>query len=108
MTSVAPCLNRALPQRMRSPAYEPAHCIVCGHSQSVVVAEGDDIRAEVELLWAFHQRRLKPGTPVNRLRDRVAFSQDPPLRLVACSDCGLLYRNPAERAFEVESLYARD
>ena len=45
---------------------------------------------------------------MTRLRDRVAFSQDPPWRLVACRECGLLYRNPAERSFEVESIYARD
>jgi SAM-dependent methyltransferase len=66
------------------------------------------MRREVEALWEFHQKRLKPGTPVARLRDRVAFSQDPPWRLVACDECGLLYRNPVERAFEVESIYARD
>ena len=30
--------------------------------------------------------------------DRVAFSQRAPLRLVRCSDCGLVYRNPVERA----------
>jgi SAM-dependent methyltransferase len=93
---------------MRSPSYEPGHCIVCGHAQSTLVADADDMRREVEALWAFHQRRLKPETPVARLRDRVAFSQDPPWRLVACDDCGLLYRNPAERAFEVESTYERD
>jgi SAM-dependent methyltransferase len=93
---------------MRSPAYEPARCIVCGHSRSKVVAEAEDMRREVEALWEFHQRRLKPNTPVTRLRDRVAFSQDPPWRLVACDQCGLLYRNPAERAFEVESIYERD
>lgn len=93
---------------MRSTSYEPAHCIVCGHAESTVVAEADEIKREVESLWAFHQRRLKPDTPVTRLRDRVAFSQDPPFRLVACSECGLLYRNPAERAFVVDSLYARD
>lgn len=90
------------------PSYELAHCIVCGHSQAELVADIEDIRREIEALWAFHQRRLKSDTPVTRLRDRVAFSQDPPWRLVACSDCGLLYRNPAERAFEVESIYARD
>jgi SAM-dependent methyltransferase len=28
--------------------------------------------------------------------------------LVACRECGLLYRNPAERSFEVESIYERD
>src|SRR6185436_15550798 len=57
---------------------------------------------------AFHEKRLRASTPVARLRDRVAFSQDPPWRMVACRECGLLYRNPAERAFEIESLYERD
>jgi SAM-dependent methyltransferase len=99
---------RAIWCRMKSPSYEPGHCIVCGHAQSEVVAEAEEIRDEVEALWAFHGRRLKPGTPVERLRDRVAFSQHPPFRLVACADCGLVYRNPTERAFELESSYARD
>jgi SAM-dependent methyltransferase len=93
---------------MPSPAYEPAHCIVCGHAESEVVAEAESIRREVELLWEFHEHRLKPGTPTERLRDRVAFSQHPPLRLVACTECGLVYRNPTERAFELETVYARD
>jgi SAM-dependent methyltransferase len=93
---------------MRSPSYELARCVVCGHADAEVVADEDDMRREVEALWAFHEKRLRAGTPVTRLRDRVAFSQDPPWRLVACRDCGLLYRNPAERAFEVESIYARD
>jgi SAM-dependent methyltransferase len=73
-----------------------------------VVADEDEIKREIESLWAFHEARLKPGTPVSRLRDRVAFSQDPPWRLVACRECGLLYRNPVERSFELESIYARD
>lgn len=90
------------------PSYEPARCIVCGHAESSVVADAEGMRGEVEALWEFHQRRLKAGTPVSRLRDRVAFSQDPPWRLVACDECGLLYRNPVERAFELESIYARD
>jgi SAM-dependent methyltransferase len=93
---------------MRSPSYEPSHCVVCGHAESELVADDEAMRREVESLWAFHQKRLKEGTPVTRLRDRVAFSQDPPWRLVACRECGLLYRNPAERAFEVQSIYERD
>ncbi len=93
---------------MRSPSYELAHCVVCGHADAELIADENDIRREVEALWAFHEKRLRPGTPVTRLRDRVAFSQDPPWRLVACRECGLLYRNPVERAFEVESIYARD
>lgn len=94
--------------RVSSPAYEPAHCVVCGHAQSVVVAEFDDIRAEVEALWEYHQRRLRADTPTARLVDRVAFSERPPYRLVQCVDCGLVYRNPAEREYELRSIYTRE
>jgi SAM-dependent methyltransferase len=51
---------------------------------------------------------MKPGAPVEQLRDRLAFSQHPPFRLVQCSECGLVYRNPAERLHEVEMAYAGD
>jgi hypothetical protein len=81
---------------------------VCGHAQSTVVAEFDDIRAEVEALWEYHQRRLRAGTPPERLVDRVAFSERPPFRLVQCVDCGLVYRNPAEREYELRAIYDRD
>jgi SAM-dependent methyltransferase len=90
-----------------SPSYEVARCVVCGHTDSVVVAEADDIRAEVELLWEYHERRLRPETPASRLMDRVAFSEPPPLRLVRCNECGLLYRNPVERPRELTEMYAR-
>lgn len=88
------------------PAYEFAHCIVCGHTDADVVAEAEDLRREVESLWEYQSRRLRPGTPTRRLMDRVAFSQDPPLRLVKCRECGLVYRNPVERARELESIYS--
>jgi SAM-dependent methyltransferase len=91
-----------------SPAYEPAHCIVCGHANSAVVAEHDDIRREVEDLWEYHERRLCAGTPSRFLYDRVAFSQHPPFRLVRCVDCGLVYRNPAERADDLIVTYESD
>ena len=88
-------------------AYEPARCAVCGHADATPLAESDDIRAEVEDLWAFRERRLRPGTPTARLMDRVAFSEHPPWRLVRCRDCGLVYRNPAERRKELTEIYAR-
>jgi SAM-dependent methyltransferase len=89
------------------PTYEFSHCIVCGHTDADVVARQDDVRAEVESLWEFHQRRLKIHTPPERLMDRVAFSEHPPLRLVRCTSCGLIYRNPAERQHELTEIYAR-
>jgi len=89
------------------PVYELSHCIVCGHTDADVVARQDDVRAEVEALWEFHQRRLQVGTPADRLMDRVAFSEHPPFRLVSCTSCGLIYRNPAERQYELAEIYTR-
>ena len=50
-------------------------------------------------------RRLSPRTPPERLVDRVAFSQAPPWRLVRCRDCGLVYRNPAEKRAALCAIY---
>lgn len=88
-----------------TPAYEFAHCIVCGHTDAEVLAEEEDLRRDVEWLWEYQTRRIRPGTPTRRLMDRVAFSQNPPLRLVRCRDCGLVYRNPVERARELDAIY---
>jgi SAM-dependent methyltransferase len=87
------------------PAYELAACPVCGTTRSLELASADEVRAEVEALWEFHIRRLKPGTPPKHLTDRVAFSQRPPLRVAECAECGLVYRNPRERSHEVEEVY---
>ena len=89
-------------------SYELARCIVCGHTDADVVASSDDMRREVESLWEYHQRRLKLETPTPRLMDRVAFSEPPPFRLVRCNECGLLYRNPAERPQELTEIYAHN
>jgi SAM-dependent methyltransferase len=89
-------------------SYELADCVVCGSADAEVIAEQDDLRAEVEWLWEYHQRRLKPETPPEHLMDRVAFSHRPPLRLVRCRSCGLVYRNPIERERELTEIYARE
>ena len=93
---------------MSAPSYELAHCVVCGHADADLVASADDVRAEVEELWAFHDRRLRAGTPPRRLLDRVAFSERPALGIVRCRECGLVYRNPVERPRELTEIYARD
>jgi SAM-dependent methyltransferase len=90
------------------PAYEPARCAVCGHADAELVADADDIRAEREALWAYHETRLRPDIPPSRLVDRLAFSEPPPFRLVRCTECGLVYRNPVERPRELTEVYARD
>lgn len=93
---------------MQAPGYELVGCAACGGNAAHELASADDIRAEMEELWAFHQKRLRPRTPPERLTDRVAFSERPPLRLVRCDACGLVYRNPMERGAQVAALYAGD
>ena len=90
----------------KSPAYELTQCIACGSKESHEIADAESVRREVELLWEFHGKRLRPTTPPERLMDRVAFSEHPPFRLVECERCGLVYRNPIERAYELDSIYA--
>jgi len=93
---------------MPSPAYELARCPVCNAADSHEIATTEELREEIEALWAFHTRRLRDDTPPDRLTDRVAFTQAPPLRVVQCERCGTVYRNPRERAFEVTDTYADD
>lgn len=88
--------------------YELGGCTVCGATAATEVAGGEELREELEQLWAFHTRRLHGGTPPERLQDRVAFSQDPPLRIARCTGCGLLYRNPRERADQLVDTYAAE
>jgi SAM-dependent methyltransferase len=91
---------------MQRTSYEIAHCVVCGGKDAAVIADADALRSEVEALWEYHARRLRADVPPPRLADRLAFSEPPPLRLVRCVDCGLVYRNPVERAADVASFYS--
>ena len=90
------------------PSYDLTSCPVCTSNDAREIAGADDVRAEIEMLWEFHQRRLRPGTPPRALADRVTFSQDPPLRLAQCHQCSLVYRNPRERAVELVETYATE
>jgi SAM-dependent methyltransferase len=88
-----------------SVSYELARCAVCASADAHELASAEEMRAEVEALWAFHSRRLRPDIPPAYLMDRVAFSQHAPLRVVRCRMCGLVYRNPTERPAEVAEIY---
>jgi SAM-dependent methyltransferase len=91
-------LSRTMPTR-----YELASCPVCASSHHQVIAGADEVRAEIEALWEHHTGDARPLLTSAQLVDRVAFSQDPPLQVVRCTDCGLLFRNPRER--DVREIY---
>ena len=86
--------------------YTLAACPVCGEEDGSPIADRDDILREMELLWEFHGRRLRPEVPPASLLDRVAFSQEPPLRLVRCTGCGTILRSPREAPGAVRERYA--
>lgn len=90
------------------PAYELSPCPVCNGRDDDEVASREAIAREMEDLWTFHTRRLRLHTPRRFLMDRVVFSQDPPLRLGRCRECGTLFRNPRERGRDLVGLYAEE
>ena len=93
---------------MSETSYELTSCIVCSSSDAQELVSAGDAKDEIEQLWEYHQKRLEPDIPTSHLMDRVAFSQRAPLRLVRCDDCGLVYRNPVERATEVAEIYEEE
>jgi trans-aconitate methyltransferase len=89
-------------------SYQLASCAVCASAESDELVSVDESKEELEHLWEYHQRRLRPEVPAEHLMDRVAFSQRAPLRLVRCRECGLVYRNPVERPAEVAEIYEEE
>lgn len=81
-------------------------CPACAGSATTEIANAPEIAAEVEALRAFHEARLRPGVPPERLKDRVVFSQPPPIRLVRCDVCGTVLREPREAPDRITELYA--
>ena len=88
--------------------YEVTSCPVCRDSRHRVLADRDGLKRELEQLWQFHLRRLQTGAPVEQLFDRAIFSQNPPLQVVECAGCGMVFRNPREREEEVLETYQQE
>lgn len=83
-------------------------CPVCTSRQFTELANRLDITRQLEDLWTFHTRRLKPGAPVSQLFDRAIFSQRPPVHLVRCTACGTVLRNPREADDAIVETYAEE
>jgi SAM-dependent methyltransferase len=77
-----------------------------------VVCDAAEVRAQLEWLEGFHLRRLKPGPsgrpPRAALEDRADFTQGFATNVVACTGCGLIFRDPRPSRSAIEATYARD
>ncbi len=81
-------------------------CPACPCRAAEQLVGRDALLAEVEALWAFRLRRLRPAVPIAGLVDRLVFTQPPPHGVLRCCACGTLRREPAECG--IGEAYARD
>src|SRR5215211_8706361 len=44
--------------------YELTGCPVCNAFDDLEIADHESMQSEVELLWMFHERRLRAGVPI--------------------------------------------
>lgn len=79
-------------------------CRLCGSRRSRVVCSAQDIAAQHRFLEQFYRSRWSQQDAASAT-DRVKFTQDYATAVVACDDCGLLYRNPRPQASVVTQAY---
>jgi SAM-dependent methyltransferase len=82
-------------------------CRLCGSTRSRLVCSADDIASQHRFLKSFYRARWSRQDAATAT-DRLDFTQDYPTAIVACTDCGLLYRNPRPAAAAVAKAYAAE
>ena len=79
-------------------------CRLCGSNRSRLVCSAEDITDQRRFLQHFYRSRWSQQNTATAT-DRLKFTQDYTTEIVACSDCGLLYRNPRPRTEAVAKAY---
>ena len=79
-------------------------CRLCGSRQCRLVCSEQDIGAQHAFLQSFYRSRWSRQDAATAT-DRVKFTQDYATAVVACEECGLLYRNPRPAAQAVSEAY---
>ncbi|HEV8713937.1 MAG TPA: methyltransferase domain-containing protein [Candidatus Binatia bacterium] len=83
---------------MRPEPLIATQCAVCGNHTFAVICPAHEVRSHLEYLWGFHCRRSRPRRDHEPARDglaeRAGFTQDYVTDIVACTGCGLVFRNP--------------
>lgn len=83
-------------------------CVVCRSAEREVVASAAELEAQVRYLRRFHVRRMRAGVERDGLEERAEFTQDYATNVVACTACGLVFRDPRPPAAAITEAYARD
>ena len=82
-------------------------CRLCGSTRFRSICSAQDIAAQQRFLESFYRSRWSKQDTASAT-DRVHFTQDYATAVVACTDCGLLYRNPRPAARAVTKAYATE
>lgn len=82
-------------------------CGVCGGERYRTICAAREVEAQLEYLRWFHRRRLRRPSEA-ALADRADFTQDYATEIVACAECGLVFRNPRPTAEAISRAYAAD
>ena len=82
-------------------------CQLCGSPHSRVICSAQDIAAQQKFLESFYRSHWSKQDEATAT-DRVHFTQDYTTAVVACTGCGLLYRNPRPRAEAVTKAYTTE
>ncbi|MFN2424829.1 MAG: class I SAM-dependent methyltransferase [Candidatus Binatia bacterium] len=84
-----------------------ASCTACGAADERVIASAHELEVQRRYLKRFHRRRLEVRGG-DALEERAEFTQDYATNVVACRECGLLYRDPRPGDDAIAKAYACD
>jgi SAM-dependent methyltransferase len=79
-------------------------CRLCGSRRYRIVCSEREIAAQHAFLQSFYRSRWSRQDTATAT-DRIKFTQDYATAVVACEECGLLYRNPRPAAQAVTDAY---
>lgn len=82
-------------------------CVVCGSYDSRTVCSSAEMATQRRYLGQFYRRRWRTQNAATA-EDRLAFTQNYATNIVACVDCGLLYRNPRPPSEAIVRAYRTD
>src|SRR5437667_2541397 len=85
-----------------------SECVSCHSTRFKQLISEAQVAAERDFGREFYCEAVPPNTPDDLLQDRIVFTNDYAARLVVCTTCGTVTRDPRFAPMEAEHAYAVD